>query len=87
MFERNPGGANNWGQVQKLTASDAAAGDRFGYSVSISGDTIVVGAHTDDDGGSDAGAVYVVPEPAQGLMLAAGLALLAGLDRLRRRVR
>jgi len=28
----------------KLTASDAAAGDFFGASVAVSGDTIVVGA-------------------------------------------
>ena len=33
----------------KLTASDAAAGDQFGASVSISGDTALVGAFTDDD--------------------------------------
>ncbi len=29
----------------KLTASDGAAGDRFGVSVAVSGDTVVVGAH------------------------------------------
>ena len=86
-FERNRGGPDNWGEVQKMTASDAAAGDRFGQSISISYDTIVVGAHTEDEGGSDAGAVYVIPEPAQNLMLAAGLALLFVLDRLRRRER
>ena len=45
------GGADNWGQVQKLTAADAAAGDEFGVSVSISGDTVVVGAYLDDDAG------------------------------------
>ena len=31
-------------QTAKLTASDGAAGDYFGYSVAISGDTVVVGA-------------------------------------------
>ncbi len=31
-------------EVAKLTASDAAADDRFGVSVSVSGDTAVVGA-------------------------------------------
>src|SRR5688572_32507778 len=35
IFERNQGGAEHWGQVQKLTASDAAVGDGFGSSVSI----------------------------------------------------
>lgn len=33
-----------WTEVKKLTASDAAAADRFGESVSISGDTAIVGA-------------------------------------------
>ncbi len=33
-----------WTQQAELTASDGAAGDRFGSSVAISGDTLVVGA-------------------------------------------
>ena len=40
----------------KLVASDAAAGDKFGYSVAIDGDTLVVGAYAMD---SDNGSVYV----------------------------
>jgi sugar lactone lactonase YvrE len=32
-----------WAQQQELTASDGAAGDQFGYSVSVSGDTAVIG--------------------------------------------
>ncbi|NOT00491.1 MAG: hypothetical protein HOP29_07675 [Phycisphaerales bacterium] len=49
-----------WTQQQKLTASDAAAGDQFGWSVSVSEDTVVVGAYADDHaGGSDAGSAYV----------------------------
>jgi hypothetical protein len=66
VFERNydPGNpgtplADNWGQVQKLTASDAAGQDHFGRSVAISGDTIVVGAPQDDDGGGQSGSAYV----------------------------
>ncbi len=43
----------------KLTASDAAAGDEFGRSVSISGDTIIVGANSNDGAGHDSGAAYV----------------------------
>lgn len=46
-------------QVIKLTASDAAAEDNFGYSVSVSGDVAVVGARWDDDGGSRSGSAYV----------------------------
>ncbi len=50
----------NWTQQQKLTSSDGAAGDVFGYSVSISGDTIVVGAYLADVGANaDQGAAYV----------------------------
>jgi FG-GAP repeat len=46
-----------WVEEQKLSASDAAAGDEFGHSVSVSGDTIVVGAS--QPAGAGAGAVYV----------------------------
>jgi hypothetical protein len=52
----------NWVQEQRLTASDAAAGDTFGHSVSVSGDAIVVGAYRDDcaaGGGSYCGSAYV----------------------------
>lgn len=48
-----------WGQQAKLIASDAAEGDNFGYSVSVSGDTAVIGATEDDDGGNESGSAYV----------------------------
>ena len=48
-----------WTEQAKLTASDGAADDRFGSSVAIAGDTIVVGAYWDDDNGSDSGSAYV----------------------------
>ena len=59
VFSRNQGGANAWGQVVKLTASDAQDEDFFGSGVSINGDTIVVGAFGEDGTGSDQGAAYV----------------------------
>lgn len=59
IFYRNQGGTDNWGQQAKLTASDAAAGDEFGTSVSISGDYTIVGAPNDDDGGKDSGSAYI----------------------------
>ena len=59
IYQRGQGGAGNWGEVKKLTASDAQAGDFFGASVAISGDTVVVGAYLEDDGGNNAGAAYV----------------------------
>lgn len=47
-------------QRAKLTASDAAEHDAFGYSVAISGDTVVVGALQHGCvGGSDCGAAYL----------------------------
>lgn len=49
----------DWEEAQKLTASDAFVGDQFGWSVSISGDRIVVGAIDDDDLGDSSGAAYV----------------------------
>jgi hypothetical protein len=45
-----------WTQQQMLTANDGAAGDDFGSSVAISGDTAVVGAPSDDAG---QGSAYV----------------------------
>ncbi len=49
----------NWNHQQKLTAVDATSFDYFGTSVAVSGDTIVIGASGDDDGGSVSGSVYV----------------------------
>ena len=57
-----------WSQQAYLKASNPASGDYFGWSVSISGDSVVVGAHQEDSNGTggqadnsaaDAGAVYV----------------------------
>ncbi len=59
IFYRNEGGTDNWGQQAKLTALDGAAGDKFGYSVSISGDYAIVGAIRDDDNGTNSGSAYM----------------------------
>ena len=48
-----------WSEQQKLTASDGSPGAGFGSSVSISGDTLVVGAPGEGTAGSQAGAAYV----------------------------
>jgi len=48
-----------WTQQQKIQASDIQADDLFGASVSISGDTVVVGANGEDTGASNAGAAYI----------------------------
>ena len=57
VFERN--GAN-WIELQKLTASDGAAGDIFGESISMHGSTLIVGAEFDDIGSNnEQGSAYV----------------------------
>ncbi|WP_417910212.1 hypothetical protein [Candidatus Electronema sp. PJ] len=43
-------------KVQKLVAGDGTAGELFGYSIAVSGDTAIIGAWGDD---SDKGATYV----------------------------
>jgi len=59
IFYRNEGGAGNWGKQAKLTAGDGAENDNFGWSVSISGDYVVVGAYGDDDNGTNSGSAYI----------------------------
>jgi uncharacterized Zn-binding protein involved in type VI secretion len=48
-----------WESVSKIVASDAAAEDQFGWSVSISGDYAIVGAYQHDSEGGNAGAAYI----------------------------
>ena len=57
VFRTSDGGAT-YDEVAKLTAADAAADDSFGWSVAISGDTVVVGAS------NDGGSAYVFSPPA-----------------------
>jgi hypothetical protein len=65
VFVRNDNGTpgdvadDRWDYQATLAAPDAAAEDQFGYSVSISGETIVVGAPLDDVVGSNSGSAYV----------------------------
>jgi hypothetical protein len=55
-----------WSQQAKLTAADSEADDVFGWSVSVDGDTAVIGAAGDDDKGSNSGAAYVFVQAADG---------------------
>ena len=48
-----------WTQQAVLLASDGAVADKFGYSVAISENTIVIGAYNDDSPLSNAGSAYV----------------------------
>ena len=58
VYAYEPDGTGGWTET-KLTAADGAAGDRFGWSVAVSGDRIVIGAPFDDDNGSGSGSAYV----------------------------
>ncbi len=51
--------AGVWTQDPIMTASDAFAGDFFGWSVSLSGSVVAIGADLDDDMGVDSGTAYV----------------------------
>ena len=48
IFQRDVGGINNWAEVAKLTAADAAANDQFGVAAATDGDVAVVGAFAGD---------------------------------------
>jgi hypothetical protein len=56
---RYDAGASAWVEEQKLTASDGAAFDNFGFSVALDGETAAVGAFVADAAGLDSGAAYV----------------------------
>jgi uncharacterized repeat protein (TIGR01451 family) len=56
-----------WAQVgAAVKAGDPDANDHFGFAVAAAGDTAVVGAPLDDEGGTDAGALYVFTLGSQG---------------------
>src|SRR3989304_6840236 len=57
-------GGIGWGQdfyeiEEEILANDGANGDHFGSSVAIDGNTLAVGARSENTGGAGAGAVYV----------------------------
>ncbi len=67
VYEYNPD-LDLFKEVARLRASDYTAGDRFGFSVAISGDTVVVGAYYADnvDQGYNSGSVYIYEKPFNG---------------------
>ncbi len=58
VFERTGPGAP-WTRTAKLVAADAQSGDRLGHAVALRGDVAAASARDDDDGGTDAGSLYV----------------------------
>jgi hypothetical protein len=67
VFERDLGGPGHWGEAAILLASDAQEEDDFGVSITMDGDTLVVGAHGEDGGSGSfiplAGAAYAFERP------------------------
>lgn len=60
IYERNAGGAENWGQVAVLAPTDLRTRDGFGGAVTIDGDTIAVSAELQTvSGPNGTGVVYV----------------------------
>jgi hypothetical protein len=59
LFSRNEGGTDNWGEVQRLRASDGQNEDWFGAAVAIDGLYLLVGATGEDGDGRDRGAAYI----------------------------
>lgn len=52
-------GSKTWIPEAKLLAPDGSEWDRFGWSVSISGDSVLIGACADDDIREDSGSAYI----------------------------
>ncbi|MCH8153181.1 MAG: YqaJ viral recombinase family protein [Planctomycetes bacterium] len=80
MFVKPPGGWVDMTETAKLTAADGAADDRFGGSVSISGEVVVVGTSRDDDNGFNSGSAYVFVKPPGGWVSMTQTAKLTAFD-------
>ncbi len=60
FYRLNPDGSADL--MEKVTASDGVPGDYFGIAVAMSGNTAVIGAPQDEEGGTRSGAAYVFTE-------------------------
>ncbi len=66
IFKKSDAGWSDTTEMYKLTASDGAYGDYFGWAVSMSDNVIVVGAYGVDDIGSNSGSAYIFEKPDTG---------------------
>ena len=64
MYERDASGT--WQRIVKLIATDGYPAAQFGYSVSIKGSRLVVGANGANAKGNASGAAYVYDRSASG---------------------
>ena len=79
VFTKPDTGWSDTSSSARLTATDAASGDRFGYAVSASGSTIIVGA-PGNESGEDSGAAYVFTKPEAGWSNSSAAAKLTASD-------
>ncbi|MFN8348752.1 MAG: T9SS type A sorting domain-containing protein [Spirosomataceae bacterium] len=56
FFKKDQGGTDNWGQVQKITASDGISDDYFGAAAALSGNYAIVGAYAKNN---NKGSAYI----------------------------
>ena len=80
VFTKPASGWTSTSTAAKLTASDAAENDEFGFSVAVDGNTVVVGARKSD---SSRGSAYVFVEPQGGWTDTAGTDKRTAYDRSR----
>ena len=59
VFRHDPGDPTTWSLEQQLGADDSQAGDHFGHSVQIDGDTLIASSTYADPGGEDSGSAYI----------------------------
>ena len=59
LVSTGPVRGTTWDELHKLTASDGAAMDQFGWSVALSGNRAVIGKFGDSDNGYESGSAYV----------------------------
>ncbi len=68
LYKRTTANTNTFTQVSRLTSSDGALSDNFGWSVAIDGNEVLVGARFGGDFiGSDAGSAYHYTIPGSGI--------------------
>jgi hypothetical protein len=60
LFEKPETGWEDSYETLKITASDGATGDKFGYSVSVDGNNLLIGSINADDVAVDNGAAYFI---------------------------
>ena len=77
VFTRSDQG---WVEQAKLKANDGHTDDRFGASVALDGDRLLIGAYRHDDRGIDAGAAYLFKRGEEGWQQQAKLTAQDGVD-------